>query len=141
MKNSGCLPVKNSGCLPVKNRWQLPVKNKGYWLSFEAIISMALLGILLSMPLQESRPGLENLHIFKKESDLLLLWAKAPVKFEEMEKDFEMAFPNKSGAIYFDGKKIAIGKPTGKAISSKVIFFRQMKKHELRLVVFKNDFS
>ncbi len=133
--------MKNRWRLPVKNRWRLPVKNKGYWLSFEAIISMALLGILLSMPLQESRPGFENLHIFKKESDLLLIWAKSPVKFEEMKKDFEKAFPGKSGAVYFDGEKIAIGKPAGKAISSKVIFFRQMQKHELRLVVFKGDFS
>lgn len=118
------------------------MKNKGYWLSFEAIISMALLGILLSMPLQESKPGLENLHIFKKESDLLLLWAKEPVpELKGMEIDFEKAFPNKSGTIYFDEEKIAIGESTGKAISSKVIFFRKMQRHELRIVVFKNDFS
>jgi len=117
------------------------VKNNGFWLSFEAIISMALLGLLLSVPLQETRPGLENLHIFKKENDLLLLWTKNTVKLEEMKKDFETAFPNKSGTVYFDAEKIAIGEPTEKAISSKVIFFRQMQKHELRIVVFKNDFS
>ncbi len=118
------------------------MKNNGYWLSFEAIISMALLGILLSSPLQESRPGLENLHIFKKESDLLLLWTKEYLpELKGMKADFEKTFQNKSGAIYFNGKKIAIGKPTSESISSKVIFFRQMQKHELRLVVFKNDFS
>ncbi len=118
------------------------MKNNGFWLSFEAIISMALLGILLSSPLQESRPGLENLHIFKKESDLLLLWTKDDTpELKEIAADFELAFPEKSGAIYFDGKKIEIGEFAGKAISSKVIFFRQMQKHELRIVVFKNDFS
>jgi len=118
------------------------VKNNGYWLSIEAIVSMALLGILLSMPLQESRQGLENLHIFKKESDLLLLWAKEDMpELKGMKADFEKAFPNKSGEIYFDEEKIAIGEQAGEAISSKAIFFRQMQKHELRLVVFKNDFS
>lgn len=134
MKNRGCLPVKNKGCLQVNNI--------GYWLSFEAIVSMALLGILLSSPLHESRPGLENLHIFKKESDLLLLWIKDGVpELKKMETDFELAFPGKSGEIYFDSKKVEIGKPSKTTISSKVIFFRQMQKHELRIVVFKNDFS
>ena len=120
------------------------MKNSGFWLSFEAIVSMALLGILLSSPLQESRPGLENLHIFKKENDLLLLWTKDETpELKEMEKDFELVFPGKSGTIYFNGEKIAIGaeKSSSKAISSKIIFFRQMQKHELRIVVFKNDFS
>ncbi len=118
------------------------MKNKGFWLSFEAIVSMTLLGILLSSPLQESIPGLENLHIFKKESDLLLLWTKEPaLELKKMEADFELAFPEKSGEIYFDNKKIKIGEPTKTTISSKVIFFRQMQKHELRIVVFKNDFS
>ena len=129
----------------MKNKLCLHLKNKGYWLSFEAIISMALLGLLLSSPLQESRPGLENLQIFKKENDLLLLWTKEDsLKLEGMKKDFETAFPNKSGAVYFNEEKISIGKPTGKAtstISSKVIFFRQMQKQELRIVVFKNNFS
>ncbi len=131
----------------MKNNRCLSVKNRGFWLSFEAIISMALLGILLSSPLQESRPGLENLHIFKKESDLLLLWTKDDtLELKEMEADFELVFPGKSGTIYFDGKKISIGELKGKessskAISSKVIFFRQMQKQELRIVVFKNDFS
>ena len=93
--------MKNNEYLPVKNNGWLQVKNKGYWLSFEAIISMALLGILLSMPLQESRIGLENLYIFKKESDLLLLWAKegAP-ELKRMKADFELAFPEKSGIVF-----------------------------------------
>jgi len=126
--------VKNSKCTHMKN--------SGFWLSFEAIVSMALLGILLSSPLQESKPGLENLHIFKKESDLLLLWTKDYTpELKEMKEDFELVFPGKSGTIYFDGKKIEIGEFAEKAISSKIIFFRQMQKHELRIIVFKNDFS
>ncbi len=120
------------------------MKSEGYYLSIEALVSMALLGLLLAMPLQESRASLLDLHIFKKENDLLLLWAKQydSLGEEKMLQDFLFAFPGKSGEIFFDGKRTAIGKQGQESIASEAIFFdRQMKRHEIRLVVFKRDFG
>ena len=117
------------------------MKNEGYYLSIEAIISMLLLGLLLAMPLYEGRPGLYDLHVFKKENDMLLLWARQPERLSEAQllQDFEFAFGGKSGLIVWNGKSIAIGKGE-ESVSSKAVFFdRQMKRHEIRLVVFKQD--
>jgi len=105
----------------------------------EAIVSLALLGLLLAMPLHENKPNLANLHAFKKENDLLLLWAKQPELNEaQMLQDFKFAFPGKSGLIVFGGKELAIGKQGGKSVSSKAVFFdKHLKKREMRLTVFK----
>ena len=120
------------------------MKAKGYYLSLEAIVSMALLGLLLAMPLQESKASLNDLHVFKKENDLLIIWAKQhdSLNREKALQDFKFAFPGKSAEIFFDGKKIAIGKPGLESVASNAVFFdRQMKRHEIRLVVFKQDFG
>jgi len=116
------------------------VKTEGYYLSLEAILSMALLGILLASPLPEAMPGLENLHLFKKENDLLLLWARQfdSVNERVLREDFEFAFPGKSGEITLDGKKLAVGKKGRESVSSEAVFFdRHMQAHKIRLVVFK----
>ena len=120
------------------------MKNDGYWLSIEAIVSMALLATLLSMPLQENIQSFSDLHLLKKENDLLLIWAKGFERtgIEQMAVDFEEAFPGKTGVVSIDGKELAVGKKGVEAIASNAAFFdRQMQRHELSLVVFKEDFS
>ena len=119
------------------------MKTKGYYLSFEAIVSLLLLGLLLAMPLQARQPSLNDLHIFKKENDLLLLWAKqgSGLTLQRMAQDFKFAFPGKSGEMFLDGERIAIGGSGRESVASKAVFFDKGKKHGIRLVVFKQDFS
>jgi hypothetical protein len=120
------------------------VKNNGYWLSVEAIVSMALLASLLSMPMQESGQGFSGLQMLKKENDLLLLWARGheSTGLAKMGIDFKKAFPGKSGIVSMDGTELAIGTRGTEAVASSVSFFdRQMQRHELSLVVFKGNFS
>lgn len=120
------------------------MKEKAYYLSLEALISLSLLALLLSMPLQETSLSLNSLHVFKKESELLLFWVR---EWEELgEKDFvagfEFAFPGKSGEIFLDGKKLSVGKKGLEGIANSVVFFdRKLQRHELTIVVFKQDFS
>lgn len=121
------------------------MKNEGYWLSIEAIVSMAMLAALLSMPMQENTSqGFSDLHTLKKENDLLLIWAKSHEKtgIEQMAGDFEDAFPGKAGIVSIDGEQVVIGKKGVEAIASNAAFFdRQMQRHELSLVVFKENLS
>jgi len=120
------------------------VKGKGFYLSFETIVSMALLGLLLALPMQIEQPSLNDLHLFKKENDLLLLWVKRQglLSEEQMVEEFKFAFPGKSGEIFLDGKKLEIGKEGREAVASKAVFFDGFgKKHEIGLTVFKQDFS
>ena len=108
------------------------------------MVSLALLGLLLAMPLHESQPSLNSLHILKKENDLLLIWAKQHELLNEktMLQDLEFAFPGKSAEIFFDGKKTEIGKPGLESISSKAVFFdRHSERHEITLIVFKQQIS
>ena len=97
------------------------------------------------MPLQENTQSFSDLHLLKKENDLLLIWAKGFERtgIEQMAVDFEEAFPGKTGVVSIDGKELAIGRRKGvEAIASNAAFFdRQMQRHELSLVVFKEDFS
>lgn len=113
---------------------------KGYYLSIEAIVSIALLGVLLALQFQQEAPGLIDLHTFKKENDLLLWWARQGELPNEngMRQDFEFAFPEKSCEIRFDGKKISIGNGNGEGIAASAVFFdRQLKAHEITLIVFR----
>ena len=116
------------------------MKGKGYVLSFEAIVSLALLAILVSMPLYENQQSLGNLQIFKKENDLLLIWAKDIENLNEERAvlDFEEAFPGKNGEIFFNGKKLAVGKKGLEAVSSNAVFFdKNLERKELGILVYK----
>lgn len=127
-------------CLAKKNA----LNEQGYYLSLEAIASLALLGSLLAMPLHNSSLDLNELHVFKKENDLLLHWAKtnASLDAKTIEQEFKFAFPGKSGKILWNGKKISIGKPGEESVGSKAVFFgKGMQKQEITLIVFKQDFS
>jgi len=116
------------------------VKDNGYYLSTEAIVSLLLLGLLLSTPLHESNESLSNLHVFKKENDLLLLWAGQWPDLSEKQivQDFEFAFPGKAGQVFWKGKTIEIGAKGEDAIASEIVFFdRFAQKQSLGIVVFK----
>jgi len=123
---------------------KIAANEQGYYLSLEAIFSLALLGSLLAMPLHDGSPDLNDLHVFKKENDLLLHWAKTSGSLDEerIVQEFKFAFPGKSGEISWKGKKISIGKPGKESIGSKAVFFdAQTEKREMALIVFKQDFS
>lgn len=116
------------------------MKAKGFWLSIEAIACLTLLGMLLATEVQVEEPSMLDLHLFKKENDLLLAWAKGFGNLTEadMEKMFSEAFPGKSGEIFVDGKKIAVGRPGKESVAAGAKFFGgNLELHELRLVVFK----
>ncbi|MBN2067422.1 MAG: hypothetical protein JW744_03070 [Candidatus Diapherotrites archaeon] len=116
------------------------MKSEGFYLSIEAIASMLMLVILLSMPLPESRNYMQDLHDFKKGNDLLILWARqgTSLNLEQMRKDFEFAFPGKSALISLDSEKAVVGKQGREAIASKAFFFGSaLEKHEISLAIFK----
>lgn len=135
--------------------WRRASACRGFWLSVDAMSCLALLGMLLVSSTPLERPSLLDLHLFKKENDLLLAWAKGFDGLSEaaMEDDFSRAFPGKFGEVFVDGKKIVVGeKPSpgfggkkefvcgagGGVVASSARFFdRNVKLHELRLVVFK----
>ena len=116
------------------------MKSKAFYLSLEAIVSMALLGLLLAMPLQTGQPSLNNLHVFKKANDLLLLWAREYDSLTEAKllQDFGFAFPGKAGKIVWNEKTVSVGRQGQESISSQAVFFdRHGQKQKILLVVFK----
>lgn len=117
---------------------------RGFWLSVEAIACLALLGMLFAAGAGLERPGFLDLHLFKKENDLLLAWAKQYSSLNEARivNDVKFAFPGKSALVFFDGKKFSVGKAGPESVASGAVFFdKEMKRHELRLVVFKQSFQ
>lgn len=112
---------------------------KGYYLSAEAILTIALLGILLTTPIQQTKASLMDLHIYKKENDLLILWAKAGGTDEKTAREgFETAFPDKSGKIVIDDMEVKIGKQGKESLASGTMFVdKKLEEHELRVIVFK----
>jgi hypothetical protein len=116
------------------------VKQGGFWLSVEAIVCLALLGMVFLAVAPVERPSLLDLHLFKKENDLLLAWAKGFDGLSEgkMREMFSEAFPGKAGEMFVDGKRIAVGKPGKEAVAAGAKFFdKHVKLHELRVAVFK----
>ena len=113
----------------------------GFWLSVEAIVSLALLGLLISMDFHAEGESLMGLHVFKKENDLLLAWVKGFDSFsgEKAVQDLAFAFPGKSCSLFVDGQKILEGKGS-EGISAGVKFFgKNLELHELSLIVFNQD--
>ena len=100
------------------------MKNKGFYLSLEALTSIALLALLISMPLQEKETGLEDLQLFKKENDLLIIWAKRFdwIGEEQIRQELEFAFPGKEAIIIIDGTVVLSGKASGKVWPQKHYF-------------------
>jgi len=120
------------------------VRSNGFYLSLEAIVSMLLLTALLSHALPKEESSLNDLHVFKKENDLLLLWQLQGqgLNAGQMQLDFEFAFPEQSGKIVFNGEEIIVGKQGGEAIASEIVFFDGgIGRHEIRLIVFKQSFA
>jgi len=116
------------------------VNSNGFWLSVEAIACLALLGLLLVTGVPVERQGLLDLHLFKKENDLLLAWAKGFDGLTELEmrQMFSEAFPGKAGEIFVGRKRIVVGKPGKESVATSAKFFgKGLELHELRLVVFK----
>ncbi|MDD5162982.1 MAG: hypothetical protein PHD95_02125 [Candidatus ainarchaeum sp.] len=97
---------------------------KAFVFSLEAALSLILLSGFLLMQMPQEKKDLHELLVFQKENDLLKIWAKQQ-KFapEEMQKDFEFAFPKAGGEIFLDGKILQIGNKTQKAIASEIYFF------------------
>lgn len=113
---------------------------KGYYLSAEAILTIILLGILITVPVQQTRTSLLDLHIYKKENDLLLTWIKQfdTINKTKMKQEFEKTFPNKTGKIMMDTKEIQIGKQGTENIASRIRFLdKNLQEHELIIIVFK----
>ncbi|MDP2973801.1 MAG: hypothetical protein Q8N60_02005 [Candidatus Diapherotrites archaeon] len=117
-------------------------QKKGFYLSMEAILSMVLLVSLLAFPLPQQSSYLNDLHVFKKENDLLLLWQQqgSSLNLEQMQRDFQFAFPGLSGKIVFDGIEKPVGTGKNESIASEIAFFDGlMQRHEIKLVVFKQN--
>ncbi len=118
------------------------MKNKGFYLSAEAILSMALLVSLLAFPLPQQSSYLNDLHVFKKENDLLSIWQMqgSSLNAGQMQGDFRFAFPGVSGKIVLDGTETTVGEGGKAGIASEIVFFDGlMQRHEIKLVVFKQD--
>ncbi len=114
---------------------------KGFYLSAEAILSMALLVSLLAFPLPQQSSYLNDLHVFKKENDLLSLWQMqgSTLSAEQMQRDFRFAFPDVGGKIVLDGIETTVGEGGKAGIASEIVFFDGlMQRHEITLVVFKS---
>ncbi len=114
---------------------------KGFYLSTEAILSLALLSALLiaQPPLQApADAGLEELHVLQRENDLLKVWLmEASFDEKEMRHDFMFAFPGNSGKIAVDGVETVVGEEGKEGIASSLLFFdSEMQEHRIRLTVF-----
>ena len=117
----------------------MAVECGGFWLSVEAIVSLALLGLLISMDFSYGEESLMDLHVFKKENDLLLVWVKGFDSFSEEKavQDIGLAFSGKSCSLFVDGRRVLDGKGT-EGISAGVKFFGgNLELHEISLIVFK----
>jgi hypothetical protein len=99
-------------------------KNRAFVFSLEAVLSLILISGLLVLQMPKEKKDLHELLIFEKENDLLKIWAKQQkFSLEEMEKDFEFAFPGANGELLLNGKNLVIGKQAQKAIASEISFF------------------
>ncbi|MDD5148358.1 MAG: hypothetical protein PHH08_02740 [Candidatus ainarchaeum sp.] len=114
------------------------MENKGFFFSLEAVLALAMVSGLLLMQVPEEKKDLHELVVFQKENDLLKIWAKQRSFIpEKMKKDFEFAFPETGGEIKVNGKATAIGKKTGRAVSSETGFFGlQLEKTTVSISVF-----
>ncbi|MFH1663681.1 MAG: hypothetical protein ABH986_02645 [archaeon] len=118
--------------------FQPAVKEKGFSFTFEAALSMIILVIIISIPVQSEPGKLEKIYVLQKENDLIKVWVKEKEFNEnEMKKDFREMFLSEKGEITVEGKKIGIDGKTGNTIiKSSGFYYRNGKLDEISVKVF-----
>lgn len=116
------------------------MNSRAFHLSIEAIFSLLVLALLLSMPLPAADAGLERLQLLQKQQDLLAVWlVGGDFGSAEMKSDFEFVFAGRAGIIEFAREKLEIGvPPDGCAVSTAGVHYLDsaMKLQEITLTVF-----
>jgi hypothetical protein len=118
------------------------VNEKAIVLTVEAMLSLLLFAVIATLPLQSQETSLAELLILQKENDLLKVWLlqESLPSEAEMLKDFETVFPQSSGTIEVDGKKIEVARKqadsASKIVSTAIFFDSALQRHEIRLTVY-----
>lgn len=90
--------------------------SRGFYLAIEALVSMALLAMILALPIEANANDYRELYILQKQSDLLKVWmaqGSLELDSEKMVSDFEFIFPGHAGILDIDGSEIEIGDVAG----------------------------
>ena len=113
---------------------------KGFYLSLGELIALLLVAsALLALP-ESEEPSFKELVVLQKEHDLLKVWGKT-LEFEEKElvQDFQEVFPNRSGFVEIDGKKLSVGEKqeASLVVAEGWLFDSTMNLRHLRIGVFR----
>ncbi len=114
------------------------IKEKGFSFTLEALISLTVLILIISIPIEENKSDLTKIYSIQKENDLIKVWIKEG-KFNEQEikKDFKKMFPFQKGEIEFEGKKIEVKGVKGKnIIKNSGFYYKNEKLNEISVKVF-----
>ena len=111
---------------------------KGFSFTLEALISLTVLILIISIPIEENKSDLTKIYSIQKENDLIKVWIKEG-KFNEQEikKDFKKMFPFQKGEIEFEGQKIELEGIKGKnVIKNSGFYYKNGKLNEISVKVF-----
>ncbi len=111
---------------------------KGFTFTLEALISLMLLVMIISIPIEENKNDLEKIYVLQKENDLIKVWIKTKNFDEkELEKDFKKMFPFQKGEIIINGKKTEIkGKKGENEIKSNGFYYEnELKKISVKVFI------
>lgn len=110
---------------------------KGFAFTLEALISLMILVMIISIPIEESKNDLEKIYSLQKENDLIKVWIKTKnFNKTELEKDFKKMFPFQKGEIIIDGKKTEITGEKGENEIKSTGFYYENELKEISVKVF-----
>jgi len=114
------------------------VKQKGFSFTFEALLSLVVLVIILSVPVGNKENNLEKIYSLQKENDLIKIWIKTGNFGEkEITEDFRKMFPFQKGEIMIENRKIKIsGKKGETVLKSSGFYYKNNKLNEISVKVF-----
>lgn len=118
------------------------MNNRAIYLSVEAIISLIILISILALPSESREQNLDDLHVLQKQNDLLKVWTmERDFSAANLESDFLFVFPQQSGLVEFENKKIEIGKSGSlgnykKSVASGYYIDDELRMKEIRLIVY-----
>lgn len=114
------------------------IKQKGFGFTLEALTSLTILVIIISIPITYNENDLSKIYCLQKENDLIKIWIKTKgFKEKELKNDFREMFPFQQGEITAGEKKIVVEGKTGKnALKKTGFYYENGKMKEVSVKVF-----
>lgn len=114
------------------------IKQKGFGFTLEALTSLTILVIIISIPIIYNENDLSKIYCLQKENDLIKIWVKTKgFEEKELKNDFKKMFPFQKGEIVVEEKKIVIEGKTGKnALKNTGFYYENGKMKEVSVKVF-----